>query len=93
MRETTYEEIKNCCPDAKLIDVREVYEHEADNLGGVNIPMSELGARAHEIPKEGDVILYCRTGSRSSYAIQVLSQNGWDNLINLRGGIMLNGTL
>jgi len=93
MKETTYEEIKNCCPDAKIIDVREVYEHEEGNLGGVNIPMSELQNRANEIPKEGDVILYCRTGSRSSYAIQALSQAGWNNLINLRGGVMMNGTL
>jgi len=93
MRETTYEEIKNCCPDAKLIDVREVYEHQEGNLGGVNIPMSELQSRTNEIPKTGDVILYCRTGSRSNYAIQALSQAGWTNLINLQGGIMMNGTL
>ena len=73
-----------------MIDVREVYEHEAGNLGGVNIPMIELDACAHEIPKEGDVILYCRTGSHSSYAIQILSQAGWDNLINLHGGVLMN---
>ena len=76
MRETTYKEIKNCCPDALLIDVREVYEYEAGNLGGKNIPMSELQTRIHEIPKDRDVILYCRTGSRSNYTIQILSQMG-----------------
>ena len=76
MRETIYKEIKDCCPDATLIDVREVFEYESGNLGGKNIPMSELQTRMNEIPKEGEVILYCRTGSRSSYAIQVLSQMG-----------------
>jgi rhodanese-related sulfurtransferase len=88
MKEITNEEFRINHKDAYLVDVREAYEHEAGNLGGVNIPMSELQHRAHEIPKEGDVVLYCRSGARSSYAIQILSQNGWENLINLQGGTM-----
>jgi len=92
MRNITYAELQQMQkdnPSLVLIDVREPYEHEEDNIGGKLIPMSELGARVNEIPKEGDVVLYCRTGSRSSYAVQALSQNGWNNLINLQGGIMM----
>lgn len=89
MREISYQELQQLSP-VTLIDVREVYEYTSGHLeSAVNIPMSELGARLGEISKEGDVVLYCRSGSRSSYAIQALESAGWGNLINLRGGLVM----
>jgi rhodanese-related sulfurtransferase len=71
-----------------LIDVREPFEHEAFNIGGVLIPLDELMRRANEIPKDEPVVIYCAKGIRSQIAIQRLQQK-FDNLqlINLVGGV------
>lgn len=70
-----------------LIDVREGWEHEAYNIGGLLIPMSELPSRINEIPTDKEVILYCEKGIRSVIAIQRLEATGFTNLINLSGGM------
>jgi len=70
-----------------LIDVREPWEHDTYNIGGMLIPMGELAARANEIPHNTDVVLYCEKGIRSVIAIQRLEAAGYTNLINLAGGM------
>ena len=70
-----------------LIDVREAWEHEAFNIGGILIPMGELSHRLNEIPKDKEVVLYCEKGIRSVIAIQRLEAAGYNNLINLSGGM------
>ncbi len=70
-----------------LIDVREGWEHEAYNIGGMLIPMGELASRINEIPTDKEVVLYCEKGIRSVIAIQRLEANGFTNLINLSGGM------
>lgn len=71
-----------------LIDVRESSEHEAFNIGGALIPLSEIMNAAEAIPRDKPVILYCKMGIRSQIAIQRLSDKyGYSNLINLKGGV------
>ena len=70
-----------------LVDVREDWEHEAYNIGGLHIPMGDLLSRLPEIPKEGDVVLYCEKGIRSTIAIQRMETLGYHNLYNLSGGM------
>lgn len=70
-----------------LIDVREDWEHEAYNIGGLHIPIGEILEHRDEIPKEGDVVMYCEKGIRSTLVIQRLEQMGFNNLINLTGGM------
>lgn len=70
-----------------LIDIREDFEREVFNIGGEHIPSGELLGRKHELPKEGDVILYCEKGIRSTIAIQRLEGFGFHNLYNLSGGM------
>nr|WP_315420909.1 HesA/MoeB/ThiF family protein [uncultured Pedobacter sp.] len=55
-----------------LIDVREDYEHEENNIGGVNIPLYELTASLETIPKNKKLVCYCQTGQRSKMAVQLL---------------------
>jgi rhodanese-related sulfurtransferase len=75
-------------PDLYLLDVREEYEHENFNIGGVLIPLAEIMTKAIEIPDDRPVILYCQKGIRSQIAIQRLEQKfHFTNLINLQGGI------
>ncbi len=72
-----------------LIDVREPYEAEICHINGTLIPMGEVLDRLSEIPKEGKVVMHCRSGGRSGTVIQVLEEeHGYTNLFNLTGGIL-----
>ncbi|WP_128544860.1 rhodanese-like domain-containing protein [Larkinella soli] len=73
-----------------LIDVREVYEYEEDNLGGELIPLGELPYRIDELEdrKEEELIIQCRSGARSARAQMFLEQNGFSNVRNLTGGLL-----
>lgn len=70
-----------------LLDVREDYEYEIADLGGVLIPLHKVVDRVSEIPKEKEVVVMCKTGGRSAKAIELLQEQGFDNLVNLIGGI------
>ncbi|HEY9176857.1 MAG TPA: rhodanese-like domain-containing protein [Flavipsychrobacter sp.] len=70
-----------------LIDVREEWEHATYNIGGVNIPLGELMARRDEIAKDETLVVYCEKGIRSAIAIQRLEALGYNNLMNLEGGM------
>ena len=71
-----------------LIDVREADEHNAFNIGGILIPLSEIIQKANQIPTNKPVIMYCRKGIRSQIAIQRLEMKfGYTNLLNLTGGM------
>ena len=70
-----------------MIDVRRAYEFEAGHIPGArNIEMNELTARAEEISREQPVLFYCRSGSRSSMAVEAFREAGYD-AHNLAGGI------
>jgi len=72
-----------------LIDVREPYEHEISNLGGELIPLNEIENQLDKIPKEGKVVIHCKSGVRSRKAIDTLKEKyGYKNLLNLEGGIL-----
>lgn len=70
-----------------LIDVREQFERDLFNIGGIHIPMSELMERKDELKQDIPVIIYCEKGIRSSIIIQRLEQSGFENLYNLSGGM------
>ena len=69
-----------------IIDVREPFEYEEDHVdGALNIPPAELMAGASkldDVAKDTEIVLYCRTGSRSNVAMQILSGLGFTNLVN-----------
>ena len=71
----------------QLIDVREDYEHNEYDIGGLLIPLGSITQNIHLIEKDKPVIVYCRKGVRSQIAIQRLEQKyPFNNLINLEGG-------
>ena len=74
--------------DFQLIDVREEFEYETSNLGGVLIPLAGVLIEADKIAKDKPVIVHCRSGKRSAAAIMQLEQLGYTNLYNLTGGIL-----
>ena len=71
-----------------LIDVRETFEHNHFNLGGLNIPLASIFENKIHFNKNLPVIVYCQKGIRSQIAIQRLSEKmGYNQLINLQGGV------
>lgn len=77
--------------NALFIDIREEYEQPKFQLPNhIAIPTSELGDRLDEIPKEGDVLIYCHSGGRSADVVATLSLHyGYENLLNVVGGAMI----
>lgn len=74
--------------DFQLIDVREPDEHEYFNIGGELVPLGEITSYIHKIDLNKPVVLYCRKGIRSQFAIQKLQGKlPFDNLYNLIGGV------
>lgn len=73
-----------------LIDVREPNEYEADNIGATLIPLGDLPYRLDELDglQDEEVIVHCRSGSRSARAQQILEQNGFNNVRNVIGGML-----
>lgn len=72
-----------------LIDVREPEELKNDGYiaGAVNIPLNTLQANLNKIPKDKEVVVYCRSGHRSANAVNQLKQLGYTNVKSMAGGI------
>ena len=73
-----------------LIDVREPYEWQIANLeaqGAQLIPLGDLADRLDTIDTDQEIVLYCRSGSRSASAQQHMRSRGFERVYNLRGGI------
>ena len=75
--------------DFQLIDVREAHELDICNINGDHIPLNEIPHHVDKIDREKQVVIYCRSGSRSGNIIRWLEQNhAFENLYNLKGGIL-----
>ena len=71
-----------------LIDVRTAEEFRSGHIpGAVNIALQVLPERMATLPKEQPIILYCRSGARSSSAAQILRRAGFTDVRDL-GSIM-----
>ena len=74
-----------------VLDVREESEVRSGKLKGAkHIPLGQLKNRMVELEsaKTNPVLVYCRSGSRSAHACNLLTKAGFDNVSNLAGGIM-----
>ncbi len=72
-----------------LLDIRGANELMSGAIPGYqHLPMHILPLRIAEFPKDRDIVLYCHSGARSSMACNFLMQQGYSNVINLRGGIV-----
>jgi rhodanese-related sulfurtransferase len=92
--------VKEICPTttqewvrkgALLVDVREKDEVEQlafDVPAIINIPLSEFEERFNEIPKDKDVVMVCKNGSRSLRAAGFLVNHGYDKVVNMQHGMI-----
>ena len=71
-----------------FLDVREVHELKISKIAGSkNIPFGELASRLSELNTAQEIVLVCRIGNRSFYALEILLGAGFRKLRNLKGGI------
>ncbi len=71
-----------------LLDVREVWEYEMSRIEGSKlIPMGEMPERVSELVPSAETVVICHHGSRSAYMTQALERAGFQNVINLEGGL------
>ena len=72
----------------KIIDVREPHELEISKIPGSEvIPLGELAFRISELDSSEEIILVCKSGIRSTRALEILLGAGFTNINNLKGGI------
>ena len=75
-------------PSLILLDVREPHELEISALpNAINIPLGQLAARLTELDSADDMIVFCKGGTRSARALELLSSAGFKKVKNLKGGI------
>jgi rhodanese-related sulfurtransferase len=69
-----------------VLDVRTPAEYAEGHVpGAVNVPHDQLASRIAEVPKDKDVVLYCRSGRRAALAADVLTAHGYTRLSHLEG--------
>ena len=75
--------------DLVLLDVREPYEFQAGHLEDAqHIPMQQVPHSVDQLPRNKEVVVYCRTGGRSARVQQFLMSQGFEKVKNLTGGMM-----
>lgn len=75
--------------DVYLLDVRSTEEWAAGHAPGAQfIPMMEIPERVADIPRDHEVVVVCRVGQRSAQVVAYLRANGFDNVVNLHGGMI-----
>jgi rhodanese-related sulfurtransferase len=73
---------------ALALDVREPFEwHRGHIRDALHIPLGELAARLHELPKGQRIVAVCRSGARSGSIVGPLRDLGYD-VVNLGGGLL-----
>jgi adenylyltransferase/sulfurtransferase len=73
-----------------LVDVRERFEQRIADLpphDQLRVPTGEFLHRIGEIDRDRDVVVYCRTGNRSAWAVRLLLDRGFESVLNLKDGL------
>ena len=92
--EITPTELKAAMDDGRtphLLDVRESFERDIADLpdvGQQHIPMKKIAEQADDVPRDREVVVYCRSGGRSGQVVQYLRAQGWTDVANLKGGVL-----
>jgi rhodanese-related sulfurtransferase len=73
-----------------VLDVRtsEEYAREGHIEGARLLPLATLTQQLHTLSPEQTIVCVCRSGARSATACDLLSSRGFDNAINLTGGML-----
>jgi rhodanese-related sulfurtransferase len=71
-----------------LIDVREGWEVRHSHIeGAIHIPMYDIPDALDRIPRDNPVVVVCHHGNRSAQVVMWLGMQGFENALNMVGGI------
>lgn len=71
-----------------FLDVRTLEEYQEAHIDGATlIPLDELEMRVDELPRDEPIVVYCRSGNRSSVGRDLLLQAGFEDVASMNGGI------
>jgi rhodanese-related sulfurtransferase len=71
-----------------VLDVREPWEVELCAIeGSRKLPLDTIPEHLEELPRDGLLVIVCHHGVRSGRAAAWLRAHGFDNAVNLAGGI------
>ncbi len=71
-----------------ILDVREEAEYAFGHIeGSKSIPLGELEDRLNELDKDQEILVICRTGTRSDLAAQKLAEKGFTKVVNVLPGM------
>jgi phage shock protein E len=69
--------------NAFLVDVRSPMEFNSDKVkGSVNIPLDQIQNHLAKFKGKNNIVVFCRSGNRSSQAKSILERNGIENVTN-----------
>jgi adenylyltransferase/sulfurtransferase len=74
--------------DLFILDVREPFEYQIANIGGVLIPQNDVAQRIGELDRDREIVVQCKSGGRSQRIAEYLKQSGFSKVSNLAGGIL-----
>lgn len=75
--------------DFILVDVREPHEYQIASIPKATlIPLGQLPMRLSELAKDANIVCHCKSGMRSAKAVDLLKQNGYSRVRNMKGGIL-----
>jgi rhodanese-related sulfurtransferase len=81
--------LKDILADAYLVDVRTREEFKEGSVkGAVNIPLDQIQQQAAKFKDKKNIVVFCRSGMRSSQAKSILTRLGFANVTN--GGTWYN---
>lgn len=81
------EELKSPNPP-RLIDVREPHELKISAIKGAElIPLGQLAGELSQLDSAEEMVLFCKSGARSTRALELLVGAGFRKVKNLKGGI------
>lgn len=79
---------------AFIVDVRTPAEYSAGSVeGAVNISLDRISSDLSKFRNKKNIVLFCRTGSRSRIARSVLKQKGFENVVNGKTRMKVNRAL
>tara|TARA_Y100000590_G_C15731579_1_gene1017228 strand:- start:2920 stop:3240 length:321 start_codon:yes stop_codon:yes gene_type:complete len=75
--------------DFILLDIRTDSEYYLSNINAsVHIPMNEIPEKFKTLDKDKEIIVQCKSGKRSAKVCEFLLKNNFNNVKNLKGGIL-----
>lgn len=89
LRQVSPRELESLPAGTRIVDVREPHEFAEDHLPEAElVPLAQLPGVAKSWARSEPVLVLCRSGGRSSRAAAELQRLGFENVMNLTGGML-----